>query len=237
MQLFRDIIFTLSTYGWEKALEEENDLQAVDRIVERFTVPLESAGSNTAEIHAEVVEIMQYASQYFSLSTMDYRSVWWRLLHAFNASEWGNALLLVQLLFSLPASNGKLERVFSTVNVIKVDKRATLSNESLDDLLVLNADKIPIEDFTPNHSIDRWWESKTRRPRQRPRKKYAKRMQSSGNASSSTDSTATLTPITTTATSTSGSDEESDSEGPQTILDKWDNWMQEPEISSDPESD
>ena len=49
-------------------------------------------------------------------------------------------------------------RVFSTVNVIKVDKRATLSNESLDDLLVLNADKIPIEDFTPDHSIDRWWE-------------------------------------------------------------------------------
>ena len=130
----------------------------MDRIVERFTVPLESAGSNPAEIHAEFVEIMQYASQYFSLSTMDYRSVWWRLFHAFNASEWGNALLLVQLLFSLPASNGKLERFFSTVNVIKVDKRATLSNESLDDLLVLNADKIPIEDFTPDHSIERWWE-------------------------------------------------------------------------------
>ncbi len=62
---------------------------------------------------------------------MDYKSVWWRMFNAFDATEWSNALLLVQLLFSLPASNGKLERVFSTVNVIKVNKRSRLDNDSL----------------------------------------------------------------------------------------------------------
>ena len=121
----------MTTQGWEKAIEEENDLQAVDRLVERFSVPLGSAGAQLLAIHNEFAEIMEYAVQYILLSTMDYKSVWWRVFNAFNATEWSNALLLVQLLFSLPASNGKLERVFSTVNVIKVNKR---DNDSLDDL-------------------------------------------------------------------------------------------------------
>ena len=83
--------------------------------------------------------------------------------------------MLTQLLFSLPASNGKLERVFSTVNLIKVNKRSSLSNESLDDLLVLNSERVPIQDFNPDPGINPWWESKTRRPAQKPRKRYEKR--------------------------------------------------------------
>ena len=35
-----------------------------------------------------------------------------------NSSEWSNALILANLLFSLPASNAKVERVFSLVNII-----------------------------------------------------------------------------------------------------------------------
>ena len=41
-----------------------------------------------------------------SLSTLEYCSVWWRLFNSLSASEWSNALALVQLLLSLPASNG-----------------------------------------------------------------------------------------------------------------------------------
>ena len=37
-ELMRDIIFMLSTHGWEKALEEDNDMVAIDRLVERFAV-------------------------------------------------------------------------------------------------------------------------------------------------------------------------------------------------------
>ena len=175
VQLLRGIIFVLSTHGWEKAIEEEDQLEAVDRLVERFTVPLEGAGANPAEIHAEFVNMMQYASQHFSLATVDYRSVWLQIFHAFDSTEWTNVLMLTQLLFSLPASNGKLERVFSTVNLIKVNKRSSLSNESLDDLLVLNSERVPIQDFNPDPGINLWWESKTRRPAQKPRKRYKKR--------------------------------------------------------------
>ena len=37
MQLMRDIILVLSSHGWEKLLEEENDLAAIDRLVEGFS--------------------------------------------------------------------------------------------------------------------------------------------------------------------------------------------------------
>ena len=46
---------------------------------------------------------------------------------------WTNAVKLAWLL-SLPVSNGKLERVFSTMKNIKQEKRSSMSNELLDDL-------------------------------------------------------------------------------------------------------
>ena len=219
LQVLQDIIFVLSTHGWEKATEED-ELEAVDTLVERFTVPLEGVG---AEIHAEFENMMKYASQYFSLATIDYRPVWWRIFHAFDSTEWTNALVLAQLLFSLPASNGKLERVFSTVNVIKVDKRSTLSNESLDDLLVLNSDKVPLQDFNTNPSINLWWESKTKGPAQKPRKRYEKRH----SIHSSTES--------------EGSEpmHDSDITDPQVnSLKEWDSWVElDPSESSTSDSD
>ena len=85
---------------------------------------------------------------------MEYQSVWWRLFHAPNSSEWTNILCLASLLFSLPVSNGKLERAFSQVNLLKGSKRTLLGNETLSDLLVLNADKVPLQEFSPEAAID-----------------------------------------------------------------------------------
>ena len=171
MELMRDIIFMLSTHGWEKALQEDNDMVAIDRLVQRFSIPLQGAGDDTDELVKEFREMISYASQYIALSVLDYHSVWWRLFHAPSSSEWPNILILAELLFSLPASNGKLERVFSLFGVIKVDKHSLLSNETLDDL-VLNCDKIPLDKFDPNPGIDLWWSAKARRPLQKPRKQY-----------------------------------------------------------------
>ena len=67
---------------------------------------------------------------------LDYHSVWWRIFNAPCSSEWTNALSLAKLQFSLPASNGKLERNFSLLGIIKVNKRSVLSNEALDDMLL-----------------------------------------------------------------------------------------------------
>ena len=170
----RDIIFVLATQGWQKLLDESDPLEAVDRLVEKFSIPLRKANVCTEEIHAEFESVLQYACQYISLSTTEYRAVWWRLFHAPVASEWLNTLALVELLFSLPASNGVVETVFSQVNVIKTKKRCSLSNESLDDLLTITSAHVPLTDFCPDDAIDLWWKEKVRRPNQKARRPYKK---------------------------------------------------------------
>ncbi len=199
IEFLRDIIFVLASQGWQKALDEKHDLKAVDRLAVHFAVPLEASGVTVQEIHSEFEEILNYAVQYISLATLEYRAVWWRVFHAPNASEWHNALLLIELLFSLPASNGKVEQAFSQLNIIKSDKRTQLSNESLNDLMTISTSGQTIEDFNPDPAIELWWKDKVRRPNQKPRKLYKHRQQDDS----------------------SSSDSDSDS----LILDTWDKWM------------
>ena len=122
LQLMRNVLLILNTQGWEKLIKEKYHLEELLQLISRFKIPLEGAGADTEEIYKEFEEIMEYTVNFISLSTLDYSSVWWRLFHCPSRSEWANALILIELLFSLPASNGKVERVFSTSNVIKVEK-------------------------------------------------------------------------------------------------------------------
>ena len=83
-----------------------------------------------------------------------------------------NALTLAELLFSLSASNGKLERVFSQLNVVKSNKRTSLTTDTLDDLLMVSTMNCALEDFNPDHAIDVWWVDKPSGPTQKQRKQY-----------------------------------------------------------------
>ena len=179
----RDIIFMLSSHGWEKVVEESSDpdLSAIDRLTTRFTTPLQEAGATVEDIKVEI----EYAVQYVAVSSLDYHSVWWILFHASSADEWSNVLVLAELLFSLPASNGKLEWVFSTLGTIKVDKRSRLSNQALDDMLLIKNNDIPLVKFSPDPCIDLWWQAKVRRPSQKKRKDYKKWHQSTQEQESS----------------------------------------------------
>jgi len=176
-------------------------------LVQQFSIPLESAWADIGEIHSEFEAVLQYATLYVSLSTFDYRAVWWRLFHAPCASEWVNILILAELLLSLPASNGNLQRLFSQLNIIKSNKRTSLADDTLDDLLMVSTMNSPLKDFNPDKAIDLWWEDKVRRPTQKQRKQYKKR--GGDQPSSST---------------TQDSESESESESFQ-LLDDWDKWM------------
>ena len=112
-----DIEFHLAAVG------EENPHSAapIDRLGERFEQPLVSAGVDITERRKEFIEQLEHSTQFISLSTLSYKEVWWRLFHALCASQWTNILTLAKLIFSLPSSNGKLERMFSMV-VIKSEK-------------------------------------------------------------------------------------------------------------------
>ena len=54
-----------------------------------------------------------------------------------------------------------------------------LTNESLDDLLVISTDSVPLKHFNPDDSIDLWWADKIRRPGQAARKEYKRKQTSS----------------------------------------------------------
>ena len=79
-----------------------------------------------------------------------------------------------------------------------------LRTDTLGDLLVLNTDKIELEQFSPDSAINRWWDAKTRRPSQGPRKEYKKRSRHQEAENSTAD----------------------DVEEDQIILDDWDEWLQ-----------
>ena len=227
LQLIRDVIVVLATQGWQKIIdldtaaattqqeEEDSDpLTAIDRVIEHFAVPLESANVDVGEIKDEFEAMISYAAQFMSLSTMDYKSVWWRLFHAPTSAEWSNALSLAKLLFSLPVSNGKLERLFSQLNLIKTNKRAALSDQALQDLLTLNASKVPLQDYSPDSAIQLWWDAKQRRPNQAQRKKYKQRSVASTSSSSCYSSP-----------TSAASDTEDETQ--TTFLDDWDQWLED----------
>lgn len=56
--------------------------------------------------------------------------------------------------------------------MIKDKKRTRLTNQSLDDLLLLLSNKVSLKDFNPDRSIDLWWSAKRRRLTQKERKQY-----------------------------------------------------------------
>ena len=247
LEMLRDIILVLATQGWQKLLDEDDRLDSVDRLVEHFSYPLTRAGICIDSIHSEFESMLQYGCQYIALSTLEYRAVWWRLFHAPAASEWLNALTLVQLLFSLPSSNGIVERVFSQMKVIKTKRRSLLSNEALDDLLTITSEPIPLKEFSPDDAIDLWWKEKVRRPNQKPRKKYkrTKRTKSTSTTSCNTASTSTAACSSNACIeilssdsdlevqSNSDSDSESEVES-LNLPDEWDDWM---ELGSDESDD
>ena len=123
LRVIRDVISVLATQGWQKSLDEEDcesdnedtekmdPLEPIQRLGVRFKVPLESAGVDINKLRDKFYDMMLYTTQFISLATLDYRAVWWRLFHSPNSSSWPNALALCRLLFTLPVSNGKLERI------------------------------------------------------------------------------------------------------------------------------
>ena len=95
---FLKVIFVLATHGWQKIIDEEEKsetegtdgkdvLEPLDRLAKWFRTPLEAAGANLSQLQKEFMEMLQYANQFISLVTLDYKVVWWRLFHAPSATE------------------------------------------------------------------------------------------------------------------------------------------------------
>ena len=108
-------------------------------------------------------DILDYAKRYLNLVQDEYKTSWWKLFNATDASNWINVLKFVQLLFTLPVCNGHLEKVFSQVKLIKTNNRTSLHENTLDQLIQINVEGPPLVDWDPKVSVSLWLQDKRRR--------------------------------------------------------------------------
>ena len=99
-----------------------------------------------------------------------------------NASKWQNLIKVCELVFSLPFSNAHIERLFSTLKIIKTNRRTKLLSTTLSDLLEIQVEGLPLDSFSADDAVSLWWKdcSTTRRTNQQSRKEYACKSRESG---------------------------------------------------------
>ena len=222
VQLLRAILVVLDTQNWlhrqksedgsgNDSEEEDSGLaevkSALEIVTTFFRVPLEAKGAHLSSLLDEIQEVVEYSRMYLSIEKESYKRVWYRLHSAPDAAKWPNILLICELLFSLPFSNGKVERFFSSLKVIKTERRTSLHVSTVDDLLEITTEGPPLSHFTPDSAVDLWWSDckTTQRVNQQPQKLYRK-----------------FKPSTTTPDSDSSSEEEKES---AMSLEDWHNWF------------
>ena len=96
----------------------------------------------------------------------------------YGAKKWTNVLAIVEFLFCLPVANGRVERVFSQLKLIKNNRRTCLREYTLDQLLRINVEGPPLSDWDPTHALELWYMEKTRRLNVRDSRSAPRRPQS-----------------------------------------------------------
>ena len=176
LALLRSLLVFLDTQNWvcrKPDTNTEGDLteivSAVEHIKSVFQVPLEAKGVDLSSLLDELEAIVSYARKHLSISTEDYKSIWYKLHTCPDHRNWTNVLLICQLGFSLPFSNARVEQIFSSLKVLKTDRRTTLSIDTLNDLLEIYIEGCPLRDFSADNAVSLWWSACSRRTEQSPR--------------------------------------------------------------------
>ena len=100
--------------------------------------------------------MVEYGRQYINLVQDDYSVVWWNCV---DASKWGNVLAI----FCIPVANGHLERVFSQLKLIKTNRRTSIKDNTLDQLVRVNVEGPPLSEWGLACAMHLWWRERARR--------------------------------------------------------------------------
>ena len=140
---------------------EEDNLDgiksAMESITSAFRVPLEAKVVNLSSLYDDIEEVVDHARRYLSIDKVRYQKVLYTLHTSPDSSKWPNILQICQLLFSFPFSSGRVERIFSTVKVIKTDRRTRLHIPTLCDLLDISVEGPELSEFSSDRAIEMWW--------------------------------------------------------------------------------
>ena len=119
----------LNTEAWIQYKDEDGesvcDLEFIDdgieQIIKHFRIPLTHAGFNSSvpDILSQWHDLLEYSIQYLSLSNTPYRKTWCCVFASPCSQAWKDVLLIIELLFAIPVSNAKLERMFSKMKHVQ----------------------------------------------------------------------------------------------------------------------
>ena len=180
---------------------------AAEHIITHFRIPLESKGVALAAIQDEIEEIVDYARKYLDIYKLDYRETWYKLLSCPDSQKWSNVSSLCELAFSLPFSNGRVEKFFSSMKVIKTDRGTNLQADTLNDLIEIYVEGPPFTSYSADWAVELWWgECNTTRQFNQtlPRKEYC--LRASSTSQDDEEETPGTTPL-------------------QSTLEAWDEWF------------
>ena len=164
--LLTHAVTILATYGWQRSESPCFAYEALDAICRRFEAPLRNASVDLSQIRDEWDDMLSYAKKYLNLVQEDYKVIWWKIFNSVDSNDWRNVLGIIELLFCLPMSNGRLERLFSQLKLIKSDRRNRLNENTLDQLLRINVEGPPLADLDASHAVELWLQDKARRVNQ-----------------------------------------------------------------------
>ena len=109
--------------------------------------------------------------------------------------------LVVELLFCLPIANGRVERVFSLLKLIKDNQRTCLKEDTLDHLLRIKEEGPPLAEWDASRSVELWWSKESCRVK-------VQQLSTTCNCAQETEAEAS-----------------SDAESEVFSLDKWEEWI------------
>ena len=95
---------------------------------------------------------------------LPYLDIWKRVFtNSELESECKNLLHIFEILFVMPFTNAKLERMFSRMLRMKSDWRNQLAGDHLNSLLRINEEGESLKMFNPEPTINLWFNDKVRR--------------------------------------------------------------------------
>ena len=171
-EVLTDVLTLLATHGWGRSEDLEFASVPINNLAYHFKTPLEKSGVDVSALEEEWIDLLDYSRKYLNIAQDKSLTIWWKLFNAPSSKNWTNILNLIELLF---CSNGHVERVFSTLKLVKSDRRNCLSEQHLDDVLRIMVEAPPLSQWDSSRAVQLWWRDKQRRSvsdtRKAPKKK------------------------------------------------------------------
>ena len=162
-EIFKNVPPILNCEGWDRKIEVDGECTPDDEfaddsimfLIQHFETPLKSAGvhMSAADVIEQWHELLNYAREYLSLSATPYLQTWRKIFSSPRSKNWKDVLILVELLFTIPICNAKLERMFSKLKYVKTEFRCSLSTNRLENLLRIFESGPSVEEYDVMHFL------------------------------------------------------------------------------------